>query len=227
MPETTYKEKTSGKCPHCQHIVTFDPPKTVIKTRVFPSSLRTQSGGEYVHVHSSKCPNCKKPIVVAEVESGGEAQVRLVHPFNVARTVPSEVPKEIRKDFSEAASVLPISEKASAALSRRCLQNLLTDQGYKKKNLNDQIEDALKDLPKRIGENLDAIRVIGNYAAHPIKHKSTGFIVDVEREEASWTLDVLEDLFEYYYVQPKRAAEKRKKLDQKLKGIGKPPLKKP
>jgi hypothetical protein len=44
---------------------------------------------------------------------------------------------------------------------------------------------------------------------------------------SSWTLDVLEELFEYYYVQPKRAEEKRKKLEEKLKSIGKPLLKKP
>lgn len=67
----------------------------------------------------------------------------------------------------------------------------------------------------------------GNFAAHPIKHRTTGLIVDVEPEEANWNLDVLEELFEYYYVQPKRAEEKRKKLEAKLKGLGKPPLKKP
>jgi hypothetical protein len=86
------------------------------------------------------------------------------------------------------------------------------------------MEDALKGLPKRIGENLDVIRVIGNYAMHPIKCKSTGQIVDVEPEEASWTLDVLEDLFEHYYVQPKKAEEKLRKLEVKLERIGKSPL---
>jgi hypothetical protein len=99
---------------------------------------------------------------------------KLVHPFNVARTVPEEVPKEIRKDFLEAAAVLSISEKASAALSRRCLQHLLIDRGYKGKDLNEQIEKAMKDLPQRITENLDYVRVIGNFAAHPIKSEQTG-----------------------------------------------------
>ena len=189
--------------------------------------MKTGSGGDAVYIYSSKCPNCKKPVVTAEISSEGKVQVRLVHPFNIVRTVPSEVPKDIREDFIEAASVLSISEKASAALSRRCLQNLLTKQGYKKRDLFKQIEVALKDLPKRIAENLDAIRQIGNFAAHPTKHKTTGLIVEVEPEEASWTLDVLEDLFEFYYVQPKRAAEKRNRLEKKLKSVGKPPLKKP
>ena len=221
MPERPYQQYSSRKCPHCKLAVFFDP-------AVGPhTTLHTESGGDDVYAYSSRCPNCKKPIVVAEIKSEGKTLNRLVHPFNVVRIVPPEVPKDIGEDFREAAAVLPISEKASAALSRRCLQNLLTRQGHRQRDLAKQIESALKDLPTRIAENLDVIRAIGNYAAHPMKHKSTGLIVDVEPEEASWTLDVLEDLFEFYYVQPRKAAEKRKKLDEKLKSVGKPPLKKP
>jgi hypothetical protein len=33
---------------------------------------------------------------------------------------------------------------------------------------------------------LDAIRTIGNFAAHPIKSTSSGEIVDVEPGEAEW-----------------------------------------
>lgn len=230
MSEGPYKPESSGKCPHCRVAVFFDSPKALREgiSSPFPVYLITKSGGDKVLVYSSQCPNCKKPIVIAEIESEGTTVHRLVHPFNVFRTVPPEVPKQIAEDFKEAVAVLPISEKASAALSRRCLQNLLTDRGYKKKrDLNDQIDDALKDLPTRIAENLDAIRQIGNFAAHPMKHKVTGLIVDVKTEEASWTLDVLEGLFEYYYVQPKREEKKRKKLEEKLKNLGKPPLKKP
>jgi len=225
-----YEKGTSGKCPHCLHIVFFDEPKGVYEGRYLqPTYLITESedGEERVYVYSSQCPNCKKPVVVAEITIKGKSSYRLVYPLNVTRTVPPEVPKEIRDDFLEAATVLPISEKASAALSRRCLQNLLSDRGYKGDNLYEQIEKALKDLPPKIAENLDAVRVIGNFAAHPIKCKETGSIVDVEPEEASWTLDVLEELFEYFYVQPKRAEEKRRKLEEKLKSLGKPPLRKP
>jgi hypothetical protein len=232
----TYELGSSGKCPHCQHIVFFDEPKEVYFTHPggghspFPTNLVTESGdeNETVSVYSSMCPNCKRPIVTAKIEINQKPpDYRLIYPFNVARTVPREVPEEIREDFLEAAAVLSVSEKASAALSRRCLQNLLTDRGYKGENLSEQIGKALEDLPRQIGENLDAVRVIGNFATHPIKSKQTGLIVDVEPEEASWTLDVLEELFEYFYVQPKKAEEKRKRLEEKLKEIGKPPLKKP
>lgn len=226
-----YKEGSSGKCPHCRCTVFFDEPKKICMhgSLSHPTYLITASEKEKerVSVYSSQCPNCKKPIVVADIMIGEEPTFRLIHPFNVARTVPPEVPKEIQEDFLEAAAVLSISEKASAALSRRCLQNLLTDKGYKRGNLNQQVDKALKDLSQRIGENLDVVRNIGNFAAHPMKYKKTGLIVDLEPEEASWTLDVLEELFEYYYVQPKRAEKKRNKLEKKLQGLGKPPLKKP
>jgi len=231
MPkEDLFESNSSGRCPHCREIVTFDTPNYISKGRnSYSTEMKTASGGDEIFVYSSKCPNrkCGKPIVTARIKIGEREVFRLVHPFNVVRLVPPAVPTDIGDDFREAAAVLSTSEKASAALSRRCLQNLLTQQGYKQRDLVKQISAALKDLPRRIAENLDAIRVIGNYAAHPTKHKHTGMIADVEPEEASWTLDVLEDLFEHYYVQPKIAEKKRKKLDAKLKSLGKPPLKKP
>jgi hypothetical protein len=66
---------------------------------------------------------------------------------------------------------------------------------------------------------------IGNFAAHPVKSKSTSEIVDVEVEEAEWNLDVLELLFDFYYVQPARIAQKREALNAKLGEAGKPHMK--
>lgn len=223
MPDRPYFIGSSGKCPHCQTVVLFDAAPII---RGYPI-LVAECGGDYVYVYSSLCPNCERPIVMAEVEAHGRRYIRYVHPSSIIHSLPSDVPKEIADDFLEAAAVLPVSQKASAALSRRCLQNLLTHNGYKQKDLHNQIDAAIKDLPERIGRNLDAIRVIGNFAAHPMKHKSTGALVEVEPDEASWNLEVLRDLLEYYYVQLKNAEMKRKKLDSKLKRIGKPPMKKP
>src|ERR1700680_185543 len=50
----------------------------------------------------------------------------VVYPRTVFRKpTPMEVPTKIKEDYEEAWAVLPISEKASAALSRRCLQAVL------------------------------------------------------------------------------------------------------
>jgi hypothetical protein len=74
-------------------------------------------------------------------------------------------------------------------------------------------------------EIIDAVRQIGNFAAHPIKSKHSGELLDVEPEEAEWNLDVLEALFDFYYVQPAKVAKKRDSLNAKLKDAGKQPMK--
>jgi hypothetical protein len=152
-----------------------------------------------------------------------------VWPKGVARApVPPEVPQEIAEDYKESCLVLADSAKASAALSRRCLQNLLRKSaGITAGNLSDEIQQVLDSgkLPQGIADNIDAIRNIGNFAAHPNKSKSTREVVDVEPGEAEWNLDVLESLFDFYYVLPARTKAKRDALNKKLVDAGKPPLK--
>jgi len=84
---------------------------------------------------------------------------------------PLEVPTVIAENFNEACLVFSDSPQASAALSRRCLQLLLGEKGISKSdNLSKAIDDALSSHPPTyIAENLDAIRNIGNFAAHPQK----------------------------------------------------------
>jgi uncharacterized protein DUF4145 len=144
---------------------------------------------------------------------------------------PEEVKKaapSIAADYAEACLVLPDSAKASAALSRRCLQQLLREKAQtKSKDLFDQIQEVLESgkLPSHIDESVEAVRVVGNFAAHPIKSKSTGEIVEVEPGEAEWNLEALEALFDFYYVQPAKTALRKAALNKKLTDAGKPPIK--
>ncbi len=141
---------------------------------------------------------------------------------------PAEVPRDIAEDYEEACLVLDLSTKASAALSRRCLQNLLRHAaGVKHGDLSKEIQQVIdaKVLPSHLSEVIDAVRQIGNFAAHPMKSQSSGQILPVERCEAEWNLDVLEALFDFYYVQPAIVAAKRERLDKKLKEAGKLPMK--
>ena len=150
-------------------------------------------------------------------------------PKGIARSpVPEQVPTGIKQDYHEACVVLSDSPKASAALSRRCLQNLLRlAAGVKPGNLSEEIQQVLDSnkLPSSIAESIDAVRHIGNFAAHPMKSMSTGEIVDVEPHEAEWNLDVLESLFDFYYVLPAKAKAKKEALNKKLDQAGKPPMK--
>jgi hypothetical protein len=122
--------------------------------------------------------------------------------------------------------VLADSPKASAALSRRCLQHLLRDQaGVEHGNLAKEIEEAMSSLPSHLAGAIDGARNIGNFAAHPIKSESSGEVVDVEPGEAEWNLDTLEGLFDHFYVQPALLREKQDALNKKLAEAGKPEMK--
>src|SRR5690242_1280389 len=86
----------------------------------------------------TKCPTCKcETIRLLQRKSPlGNAQTHLLldfmaYPRSTQRKhTPPEVPDAIREDYEEAGMVLLDSNKASAALSRRCLQAILWSQGY-------------------------------------------------------------------------------------------------
>jgi hypothetical protein len=140
------------------------------------------------------------------------------------------VPPGLAEDYNQACLVLGDSPKASAALGRRALQIILRDHAkVKPQDLSKEIDEVLaaKQLPSHLANDVDAIRHIGNFAAHPIKSTSSGEIVDVEPGEAEWQLDVLVGLFDFYFVGPAESNRKREAFDKKLADAGKPPLKKP
>jgi hypothetical protein len=220
------------KCPHC--MVEF-------RARNWVTSLGSDVEGEWA-VEMWTCPNedCRKLIlylVKGVVHQGAGApdviadvhERRLINPIASGRPpAPFEVPHGIAEDYEEACSVLPYSTKASAALSRRCLQHVLRDEAnVKPSTLAAEIQELLDrgELPSYIANAVDAVRNVGNFAAHPIKSERTGEIVPVEPGEAEWNLDVLEALFDFYFVGPEVLKKKQDALDAKLKEAGIPPMK--
>jgi hypothetical protein len=153
----------------------------------------------------------------------------LVYPRGASRPpCPREVPRLLADDYREACLVLSDSPKSSAALSRRCLQNVLREVAkVKPGNLADEIQQVIDSgkLPSFLVVSIDAIRNIGNFAAHPMKSQKSGEILPVEPGEAEWNLDVLESVFDFYFVQPEVIRKKREALDKKLQEVGKPPMK--
>jgi len=95
----------------------------------------------------------------------------------------------------------------------------------KPSDLSKEIDEVLPKLPSHLAEAIDAIRNVGNMAAHPIKSTNTGEVVDVEPGEAEWLLDALEGLFDFYFVQPAILQKKRAALNQKLAEAKKPLMK--
>ncbi len=226
-----YQPNQTTTCPHCRVAVRLEAPTVAQQAYNW---ILAQSDKETSQLTISRCPNCLRHLVAldhAEVNrltgKPERAVEHLVWPRATARPpVPTPVPAHVAEDYTEAAAVLPLSPKASAALSRRCLQAVLRESaGTKSKDLSGQIDEVLASLPSNIASNLDAIRAVGNFAAHPTKCTHTGDIIEVEPGEAEWNLDVLDALFDFYYVRPEIEKKKREELNKKLQDAGKSPLK--
>jgi hypothetical protein len=150
-------------------------------------------------------------------------------PFNV----PENCPASFARDYGEAAKLLNVSPMASAAFSRRCLQTLLRSRGYGQKDLAPQIAallaeaDPSKAIPHYIAKNIDAVRNFGNFSAHEITNKVTAEILDVEPGEAEWSIQLVEQLIDYFYVKLVEEDRKIADLNKKLVEAGKPPILQP
>jgi hypothetical protein len=228
------------KCPHCNfsfHEVWNDIYVDSAKTnKEYPYEYRTWV------LRRLHCPECERLVVMFREFDGGYDEEAIpslgsskivkdhpVLPKAILRArLPKDVPDEFSEDYHEACLVLAHSPKASAALSRRCLQHFIREKmKVKASDLSTEIQGALDSgaLPSHLAKAIDAVRTVGNFAAHPIKSKSTGEVVEVETGEAEWLLDTLESLFDFFFVQPIELERRRAALDEKLKQAGKPPLK--
>jgi hypothetical protein len=212
------------KCPHCavefhdqwriQSAEATHPKRWALKTTICPAcqQVTIELGGFYVDngVEAIRDPKRVFPIVANR------------------GPVSSEVPKDIAQDYIEACSVLSLSAKASATLSRRCLQSVLHQHGYNASNLAAELDlllkesDPLKTIPLKLRASVDAIRNFGNFGAHPIEDTKTLQVIDVEPTEAEWCLEIVEDMFEHFYVAPAAAKARKAQLDAKLAAAGKP-----
>lgn len=126
-----------------------------------------------------RCPECKKQIfwlnevrtkVVNDSYERDLIGTSLLFPKYPVKQIPAEIPEKFARDFQEAHDTLYVSPKASASLSRRCLQSLIREQeGIVEKSLFGEVDKLIKRnrLPKYLADDLDAIRHIGNFAAHP------------------------------------------------------------
>lgn len=217
------------KCPHCTLEIHENWDINVIEDPETSYRLEDRLGLWFTS--SQTCPACNNAIVRLETQNAkGKVGVSiLVYPRGTTRApLPPEVPAEFAKDYLESCLVRDASPQASAALSRRCLQHVLREAGKtRKKDLADQIEEVPPSLPTPLAELIDAVRVIGNFAAHPTKSSHTGEIIEVDPVEAEMLLEVLEAVFDFYCVQPALLKKKRDSINAKLKEAGKPPMKQP
>jgi uncharacterized protein DUF4145 len=232
------RSEADMKCPHCGTTVHPDWIQDYLRgaaTGRQTLDVREDADGRWF-VKSMTCPACKRSTILLRREwrtasRGGEPDTHeefiMAWPRGIARPLPPEVPPDYAADLQEAGRVLDAgSPKASAALSRRCLQRLLREKAAtKSRDLADQIDEVIPTLPSHYADTLHSVRQIGNFGAHPIKSTITGAIIEVEPGEADWLLEALEGLFDHYFVSPARSAARTTALEAKLRSAGKSPVK--
>lgn len=155
-----------------------------------------------------RCPNCGQYTI--RVQGIGD-KVRdvntLIRPCSLAKHFPEYIPEAIRKDYEEAYAIVTLSPKASATLSRRCLQGMIRDfWGITKQNLYTEINELKDKIPADLWTSIDALRQLGNIGAH--MEKDTNVIVDIDPNEAESLIKLIELLIKEWYI----SREERKKL---------------
>jgi hypothetical protein len=147
------------------------------------------------------------------------------------RTLDPLVRDPFRRDYEEAAALLDISHRMSAVLARRIMGDLLKRYaGKDQKRLTAQIDAFTEEPghPSSLTGNLHHFREVGDFGAHTQEDQETEagepVVIDVDREEAEWTLDLVDRLFDYFIVQPAKDERIRRQVDEKGKRAGRKPL---
>jgi hypothetical protein len=129
-------------------------------------------------------------------------------PPSSAKPQPNYIPSALTEDYYEACAIRDDSPKAAATLARRCIQGMIRDFCKISKNrLVDEI-DTLRDTVNAGGgpsgvtieavDAIDHVRKIGNIGAH--MEKDINLIVPVDAGEAQALIELIEMLFEEWYV---------------------------
>ena len=200
------------ECPHCERAVTITDGRYSTRTHVLeiPNSIGRRS----LHSTFIVCPNpdCKQFTLTADLYESElltephrrERFAEKLHhwslvPQSAAKSFPSYIPKAIRDDYREACLIRDLSPKASATLSRRCLQGILRDfWEVKPGRLVDEIAQIHDRVDPVTWKAIDAVRKLGNIGAH--MEKDIDLIVEVEPAEANLLIRLVETLLKEWYV---------------------------
>jgi len=141
-------------------------------------------------------------------EYSGPGKSWTLLPPSSAKPQPNCIPQPIRDDYYEACAIRDLSPKASATLTRRCLQGMIRDFcGISKHRLVDEIRELRERVHNGRGplgvqpdtaDAIDHVREVGNIGAH--MEADIDVIVDVDPNEAQVLIGLVELLFLEWYV---------------------------
>jgi hypothetical protein len=122
-----------------------------------------------------------------------------LRPKSLAKPFPAYISKAILDDYKEACLIVSDSPKASATLSRRCLQGIIRDfWKISKPRLIDEIKELEGKIDASTWRAIDGVRSVGNIGAH--MEKDINLVVDVDPEEAKTLIGLIEFLLKDWYV---------------------------
>ena len=197
------------RCPYCNQVATITGENVSSSVHAFDKNNKLGQLGLRTSV--TVCPNskCKEFTLTAalykaeydpRLELKGAALLTWsLRPQSAAKPFPSFIPAAILQDYQEACLIRDLSPKASATLSRRCLQGIIRDfWGIAKARLIDEVNELQGKIDGTTWSAIDAVRSIGNIGAH--MEKDINIIVDVEPAEADLLLRLIEVLLEEWYI---------------------------
>lgn len=153
-----------------------------------------------IQINFFKCPTCGKTSLNLKGINDDFKNISVpVYPNSLAKQFPNYIPKSIIEDYKEAYSIVNLSPKASATLSRRCIQSMIRDfWGINKPRLVDEIDELKAKIPSSQLSALNSLRSIGNIGAHP--QKDINVILDIEDFEAEKLLKLIEFFIDKWYI---------------------------
>ena len=197
-------------CPFCNTTTTIN--KDDFSSSKHDLYIDTKHGTKSLYTYFIVCPNpdCKeyslklqifnRPLVADIGYRIGELEKEItVIPSFTSKVYPSYIPFSIRNDYYEACQIQELSPKASATLSRRCIQGMIRDfWGISKRRLFDEISALEEKIDPLTWKAIDSVRKIGNIGAH--MEKDVNIVIDVTPSEASLLIELIETLMQDWYI---------------------------
>lgn len=196
-------------CPFCETNSTLTSENRSIGQLSFDDGAK--EGALELHFGTVTCPNkkCREYEIKATLRKPHSAtssttlQTWSLRPQSHAKVFPDYIPGPIREDYEEACAILDLSPKASATLSRRCLQGIIRNfWGVSKARLVDEIDELNDRIDPSTWAAIDAVRKIGNIGAH--MEKDINLVIEVEPSEAKLLTGLIEILLADWYVARKK-----------------------
>ncbi len=193
-------------CPYCNMIMSISPETQRIQTPSFEhcthSALnQAKYNDSCLQLTFYKCPNCGQYTITTNGIGDKVKDIENLHirPQSFAKQFPKYIPEAIRQDYEEACAIVNLSPKASATLSRRCLQGMIRDfWKISKSSLYEEITALNGKIPVDLWNSIDSLRQLGNIGAH--MEKDTNIIIDIEPNEASALIQLIEHLMKEWYI---------------------------